>query len=149
LLLVDAELLAPVPRPGKIVAVGRNYADHAKETGVAPFELPRIIAKLPSSVCGPGARIRRPAGLTKLDFEIELAVVIGTCAPRAARTRIAVRGRLHHPRPVGTRVQFDVSPAQTTFAKSLDGFCRWAVAGHGRRDCGPTVLELDCRVNGR
>ena len=48
-------LLAPVPRPGKIVAIGRNYADHAKETGVAPFEKPRIIAKLPSSVVGPGA----------------------------------------------------------------------------------------------
>ena len=59
-LLADLVLLAPVPRPGKIVAVGRNYADHAKEIGVDPFEKPRIIAKLPSSVVGPGAIVPRP-----------------------------------------------------------------------------------------
>ena len=78
LLPVDTvRLLAPVPRPGKIVAIGRNYADHAKETGVAPFEKPRIIAKLPSSVAAPNTAIPCPPDVTKLDFEAELAVVIG------------------------------------------------------------------------
>jgi 2-keto-4-pentenoate hydratase/2-oxohepta-3-ene-1,7-dioic acid hydratase in catechol pathway len=43
--LSDIELYAPVPRPGKIIGVGRNYADHAVETGVSPFEKPRIIFK--------------------------------------------------------------------------------------------------------
>lgn len=56
--LSEVELLAPVPRPGKVVAIGRNYADHAKETGTATLEQPRIIAKLPSSVVGPNARSR-------------------------------------------------------------------------------------------
>ena len=46
-LLSEAQLLAPVPRPGKIVAIGRNYADHAKETGVQPFEKPRIRSRRP------------------------------------------------------------------------------------------------------
>src|SRR5690606_12833447 len=63
--LADVELLAPVPRPGKIVAVGRNYADHAKETGVDPFEQPRIVSKLPSCVCAPGRAVARPAGVAK------------------------------------------------------------------------------------
>ena len=53
-LLENITLYAPVPRPGKIIGVGRNYADHAKETGVAPFESPRIIFKMPSSVAAPG-----------------------------------------------------------------------------------------------
>ena len=56
----EVTLMAPIPRPGKIVAIGRNYADHAKETGVSPFERPRIIAKLSSSVVGPGARANLP-----------------------------------------------------------------------------------------
>src|SRR5690606_12562451 len=75
--LEDFKLHAPVPRPGKIVGVGRNYADHAKETGVSPFEKPRLIFKMPSSVVGPGIPVPRPAGVSKLDFEVELAVVIG------------------------------------------------------------------------
>ena len=83
--LADIELLAPVPRPGKVVGIGRNYADHAKETGVAPFEQPRIIFKLPSSVCGPGSRVRRPDGVAKLDFEVELAVVMGSFAQRVSQ----------------------------------------------------------------
>ncbi|MGS0759113.1 fumarylacetoacetate hydrolase family protein, partial [Roseateles sp. GG27B] len=74
--LSEIQLYAPVPRPGKIIGVGRNYADHAKETGVKPFETPRIIFKMPSSVAAPGAAITRPASVTKLDFEAELAVVI-------------------------------------------------------------------------
>ena len=56
-LFTSVQLYAPVPRPGKIIGVGRNYADHAKETGVAPFEAPRIIFKLSSSVAAPGVAV--------------------------------------------------------------------------------------------
>lgn len=150
--LAEVDLLAPLPRPGKIVAVGRNYADHAKESGVAPFEKPRIIAKLPSSVCAPGARIPVPAGVHQLDFEIELAVVIGTHA-RGVRREDA----LHHVAGYtilddlsAREFQFDVTPPQTTFAKSLDGFCPmgpWLVTADEIPD--PQALELLCRVNGR
>jgi 2-keto-4-pentenoate hydratase/2-oxohepta-3-ene-1,7-dioic acid hydratase in catechol pathway len=52
--LADVTLAAPIPRPGKILAIGRNYADHAAESGIQPFENPRIIAKLSSAVTGPG-----------------------------------------------------------------------------------------------
>ena len=83
----EVKLMAPIPRPGKILAIGRNYADHAKETGVEPFERPRVIAKLSSKVVGPGAVVRRPAAVTKLDLEAELAVVIGSVASNVPRAQ--------------------------------------------------------------
>ncbi len=150
--LADVQLLAPVPRPGKVVAIGRNYADHAKETGVAPFEKPRIISKLPSSVCAPGSRVVRPAGVTKLDFEVELAVVIGRFAQRVpmAQALDHVAGYTVLDDVSARDFQFDVSPAQTTFAKSMDGFCPmgpWLVTRDEIAD--PQALELSCHVNGQ
>ena len=150
--LADVQLLAPVPRPGKVVAVGRNYADHAKETGVAPFEQPRIISKLPSSVCGPGSRVPRPAGVSKLDFEVELAVVIGAFACNVTKERALeyVAGYTVLDDVSAREFQFDVSHAQTTFAKSMDGFCPmgpWLVTRDEIPD--PQALELTCHVNGQ
>ncbi|MGE5089730.1 MAG: fumarylacetoacetate hydrolase family protein [Candidatus Levyibacteriota bacterium] len=149
--LAEVELLAPVPRPGKIVAVGRNYADHAAETGVKPFEAPRIIAKLPSSVAAPGSVVPRPEGVAKLDYEIELAAVIGSTAHRLARADalVAVAGYTILDDVSAREFQFDVSPPQTTFAKSMDGFCPmgpWLVTRDEIPD--PQSLRLQTFVNG-
>lgn len=149
--LADVHLYAPVPRPGKIIGVGRNYADHAKETGVAPFEKPRIIFKMPSSVVAPGAAVVRPAGVSKLDFESELAVVIGSLGrhipPEQALMHVAGYTVLND---VSAReFQFDISPAQTTFAKSMDGFCPmgpWLVTRDEVPD--PQALDVMCWLNG-
>ena len=148
--LAEITLLAPIPRPGKIVAIGRNYADHAKETGVDPFEKPRIIAKLPSSVVGPGAVVQRPAPVTKLDFEAELAVVIGAFASSVAEARAleVVAGYTALNDVSAREFQFDVSPPQTTFAKSMDAFCPmgpWLVTKDEIAD--PQKLEVTCFVN--
>jgi len=70
-------LEAPVPRPGKVLAVGVNYKDHAEEAKIALPERPIIFAKMSSCVVGTGAPIHRPGVSTKLDFEGELCVVIG------------------------------------------------------------------------
>jgi 2-keto-4-pentenoate hydratase/2-oxohepta-3-ene-1,7-dioic acid hydratase in catechol pathway len=123
--LAQLQLEAPVPRPGKIVAVGRNYADHAKETGVQPFEKPRIVSKFGSSVARPGSLTARPVGIAKLDFEVELAVVMGRSAKgvRRAEALDFVAGYTILNDVSAREFQFDVSPAQTTFAKSMDGFC--------------------------
>lgn len=67
----------PIPRPGKIVCVGLNYLAHAKEGGVEPPARPLLFSKFSSAVIGPGQAVVRPAGATQLDFEAELAVVIG------------------------------------------------------------------------
>ena len=84
--MAEARLLAPVA-PGKIVAVGRNYADHAKELGnEAPSE-PIIFLKPPSAVLAPGGTIIRPAISQRVDFEGELAIVISRRAKDIKRAR--------------------------------------------------------------
>ncbi len=78
LALSDVRLLAPVPHPGKIIAVGLNYRDHSMESGAKePPKWPLIFAKFPTSICGPGDAIVLPAGDAKVDYEAELGVVIG------------------------------------------------------------------------
>lgn len=123
--LAAVTLLAPVPRPGKILGVGRNYGAHAAEGGLAAQEKPRIFIKLSTAVIGTGAPIRKPASVVKLDYETELAVVIG----RRGRG-IAQADALGHVagytvlNDVSAReLQFDVSPPQTSLAKSMDTFC--------------------------
>jgi 2-keto-4-pentenoate hydratase/2-oxohepta-3-ene-1,7-dioic acid hydratase in catechol pathway len=76
--LSSVKLLAPIPRPGKIIAVGLNYRDHLIEQGAK--ELPKspiIFAKFPTSICGPGDPIVIPESDPNVDYEAELAVVIG------------------------------------------------------------------------
>lgn len=66
-----------VARPGKIICVGLNYRDHARETGANIPEEPILFAKATSSLCGPFDDLRIPPGSAKSDWEVELAVVIG------------------------------------------------------------------------
>ncbi|MEZ4595883.1 MAG: fumarylacetoacetate hydrolase family protein [Chloroflexota bacterium] len=117
-------LMAPVPRPGKVIAVGLNYFDHAREGGVEPPAEPMLFAKFPTSVVGPGAVIEwDPALTTSVDLEAELGVVIG----RAAR-RVAEADALSY--VLGYTCVNDVSARdlqkadkQFVRAKSLDTFC--------------------------
>ena len=86
--LASLRLLAPVPRPGKILCVGRNYADHVSEAaaaGLSPMEKPSVFIKVPSAVIAPGQPIVRPVTTEQLDYEGELAVVIGRHAKSVAR----------------------------------------------------------------
>lgn len=150
--LADISLMAPVPRPGKIVGVGRNYADHAKETGVAPFEKPRIIFKMPSSVSAPGAPVRRPASVTKLDYEVELAVIIGAVGKNVPvdKALALVAGYTILNDLSARELQFDITPPQTTFAKSMDGFAPmgpWLVTADEIPD--PQTLEVSTWLNER
>jgi 2-keto-4-pentenoate hydratase/2-oxohepta-3-ene-1,7-dioic acid hydratase in catechol pathway len=149
--LDNLQLYAPVPRPGKIIGVGRNYADHAKETGVAPFENPRIIFKVPSSISAPGAPVARPASVAKMDFEVELAVVIGGYGKDvpASEALSLVAGYTVLNDLSAREFQFDIAQAQTTFAKSMDGFAPmgpWLVTRDEIAD--PQKLEVFCWLNG-
>ncbi|WIB77096.1 fumarylacetoacetate hydrolase family protein [Curtobacterium sp. MCPF17_002] len=79
----DADSLrrgAPVARPGKVVCIGLNYRDHAAETGADIPTEPIVFMKDPMTVIGPDDEVLVPRGSTKTDWEIELAVVIGTTA---------------------------------------------------------------------
>ena len=79
----SVRILAPLTRPGKLVAVGLNYFDHAKEGGVEPPVEPMLFTKFTTSIVGPGATIEWDPELTKsVDLEAELGVVIGRTARR-------------------------------------------------------------------
>ena len=122
--LQDVALNAPL-RPGKIIAIGRNYAEHARETGNEPPPRPLIFAKFPSAIIDPGAAITWDRAVTKeVDWEAELVVVIG----KRAR-HVSEEDALQH--VFGYTVGNDVSArdlqhrtdGQWTRGKSLDTFC--------------------------
>jgi 2-keto-4-pentenoate hydratase/2-oxohepta-3-ene-1,7-dioic acid hydratase in catechol pathway len=146
--LDEADLLAPLPRPGKIVAIGRNYRDHAAEEGVEPPPAPLIFAKWPTAVVGSGAEVRWDPELSRqVDYEAELAVVIGT---RARRVAPAVA--LDH--VLGYTCLNDVSARDIQFGdgqwvrgKSLDTFCPMGPVLVTADEIGdPQDLAISCTV---
>lgn len=70
-------LLPPIPDPEKIVCIGLNYRRHAAEVGAEPPESPTIFAKYRNALVGPGATVTLPANSTKVDYEAEVAFVVG------------------------------------------------------------------------
>ena len=76
----DERLGAPVARPGKVICIGLNYSDHAKESGMAIPEEPIVFQKGANTVVGPNDPIIIPRRSEKTDWEVELGVVIGTDA---------------------------------------------------------------------
>lgn len=76
----DVRLGSPVSRPSKVVCVGKNYVDHAKEFGGGVPDEPVLFMKASTACCGPHDDVVLPAGCRKLDYEVELAVIVGrTC----------------------------------------------------------------------
>jgi 2-keto-4-pentenoate hydratase/2-oxohepta-3-ene-1,7-dioic acid hydratase in catechol pathway len=75
--LAEAQLASPVPRPGKFLAVGLNYADHVAESGVPTPDYPTVFAKATTCVNGPYDAVERPILSDELDYEGELGLVIG------------------------------------------------------------------------
>jgi 2-keto-4-pentenoate hydratase/2-oxohepta-3-ene-1,7-dioic acid hydratase in catechol pathway len=89
--LADVELLPPVPRPGKIICIGLNYRAHAIEGGNPIPDYPAVFMRGATSLTAPGGPILYPECSDKLDFEAELAVVIGRAA-----TRVGIAEALGH-----------------------------------------------------
>jgi len=77
LIAEDTRIGACIGNVGKFVCIGLNYADHAEESGMAIPEQPVVFNKWTSAICGPNDPIIKPAGSTKLDWEVELGIVIG------------------------------------------------------------------------
>jgi 2-keto-4-pentenoate hydratase/2-oxohepta-3-ene-1,7-dioic acid hydratase in catechol pathway len=148
---LDEALLDAPLRPGQIVGVGRNYADHAKEVGGPRLEAPRLFLKPASSVCGPGTAVRIPRAVTKPDWEAELAVVIGAPAfeveERRALDHVAAYTALND--LSAREFQFDQPLPMTSFAKGLEGFCPlgpWLVTADAFGE--PWAVEVRCALNG-
>ena len=150
LALADVELLAPVPRPGKVVAIGINYRSHAAEQDREPPTSPVIFAKFPTAVVGHGADVVWDPALTQaVDFEAELAVVIGWTA-RKVDASIALEHVLGYTclNDVSAR-DLQYADKQFTRAKSLDTFCPLGPALVTDDEVGdPQALGIRCLVNG-
>ena len=148
--LAELRLLAPVPRPGKVVAIGRNYRDHAAESGSEPPPAPLIFAKFPTSVVGPGDDVRWNTALTtQVDYEAELGVVIGATA-----REVSPEDALSY--VLGYTCLDDVSArdlqfgdGQWTRGKSLDTFCPIGPVIVSGDEIGDAAdLAIHCLVNG-
>ncbi len=128
-------LLAPIA-PSKVVAIGRNYAAHARELGHEVPSEPLIFLKAPSAIVGPDAAIELPPESARVEHEAELAVVIGKRCKNVpeARAHEVVFGYL--PLNDVTARDLQRKDVQFTRAKSFDTFC----------PCGPYIeTELDVR----
>jgi 2,4-didehydro-3-deoxy-L-rhamnonate hydrolase len=147
--LGDVRMLAPVPRPGKIVCIGLNYRDHAIEAGLPLPEVPILFPKFANSVIGPGEPIVVPPETAEPDYEAELAVVIG----RTAR-RVRARDALAH--VAGYTCANDVSArdlqnatSQWMLGKAVDTFLPLGPVLVTPDEIGdPQALAIRCEVNG-
>ncbi len=144
--LSAAELLAPVT-PTKIVCVGRNYRDHVKELGNELPAEPLLFLKAPSSLLAPGGVVRMPAVSARVDFEGELALVIGRRVRNLKEEdwRSAVRG--YTVANDVTARDLQNKEGQWTRAKGFDTFCPVGPLVSDELD--PEAgLTLETRVNG-
>jgi len=91
LALDKVKLLAPVPAPPRIFGIGVNYAEHAKETGHDTQKVPTVFPVMSSAIAGPDADVILPKASAKVDYEAELAVVIGK-----AGYQISAAGAMEH-----------------------------------------------------
>lgn len=143
--LAEVRLLAPVI-PSKVVAVGRNYAEHASELGNEVPERPLLFLKPSTSVVGPGERIIYPPSSERVDFEGELAVVIGrVCKDLAPSEALEAVLGYTCANDVTARDQ-QKSDGQWTRAKSHDTFCPLGPWLETTFD--PTDVEITTAVNG-
>ena len=146
--LEDVRLLAPVPRPPKIVCVGLNYHDHAEEQDEEIPERPLLFGKAPTAVTNPGDPIVKPAGIEELDYEVELGIVVG----HGGRHIDADEAREY---VAGYTVVNDVSARDAQFedgqflrGKSYDTFAPMGPTIVPDADLDPNALDIACRVNG-
>lgn len=148
--LDDVRLLAPIPDPDKILCIGLNYRDHAQETGMAPPPVPIVFAKFRNSLAGATDPIVLPQASEAVDYEAELAVVIGRrCrGVQAADALDYVAGAMAFNDVSARDLQMQTN--QWTMGKAIDTFA----------PCGPTLvfmdeigdlqdLRVEARVNGQ
>ncbi|MBN1439225.1 MAG: fumarylacetoacetate hydrolase family protein [Anaerolineales bacterium] len=142
----SVQIVTPCP-PGKILCVGRNYAEHAREQNAEVPEVPLLFMKPPSAVIGPGEAVLLPPQSERVEHEAELAVVIGRRI-RGVGAEEAAAGIF------GYTIANDVTArdlqqrdGQWTRAKGFDTFC--PLGPWIETDVDPHDLRIACRVNGQ
>jgi 2-keto-4-pentenoate hydratase/2-oxohepta-3-ene-1,7-dioic acid hydratase in catechol pathway len=147
--VADPVLLAPITDPEKIVCIGLNYRSHAAEAGIDPPTSPTIFAKYRNALAGPGATIRLPAASKKVDYEAEVAFVIGRRA-----SAVSEQDALDH--VAGYSLFNDLSARDLQFAtpqwmpgKVFDGSAPCGPALVTPDEAGtPDAIEISLQLNG-
>src|SRR5882724_2306792 len=147
--LARVRLLAPIPRPPKIICVGLNYRDHAIESNMEIPKVPTIFSKYSTAVIGPGDTIRLPRLSTKPDYEAEMAVIIG----KGGRYISADKWREHvfgytNLNDVSAR-DFQMATSQWMIGKTFDTFAPMGpaiVTADEIED--PHALNISLTING-
>lgn len=148
--LGSLQLLAPVERPGKIIAIGLNYMDHCRETNTEPPKRPLIFTKFSTAIIGPNTPIQWASSLTEqVDYEAELAVIIGKTA-----RHVSEADALDY--VFGYTCANDVSARDLQFGdgqwirgKSLDTFCPIGPVSVTKDEItDPQALGIRCILNG-
>ena len=141
-------ILPPVPKPPKIICVGLNYDDHLEESGLKKPVYPEIFARFATSLIAHGEPIRRPPESSALDYEAELAVVIGRrgrrIGPDHALDYVAGYSLFND----ATIRDFQLRTPQWTMGKNFDAtgaFGPWLVTPDAAGACG---LRIQGRLNG-
>ncbi|MGP6169606.1 fumarylacetoacetate hydrolase family protein [Microbacterium sp. A196] len=142
---------APIARPTAVICIGQNYAAHAAESGSAPPEHPVVFFKHPNTVVGPNDVVLLPPGADKVDWEVELAVVIGKTArylpsPEAAREVIA--GYTISNDVSERAYQLDISGGQWSKGKCSETFNPLGPVLVPADEIDPQALRLRSFVNG-
>jgi 2-keto-4-pentenoate hydratase/2-oxohepta-3-ene-1,7-dioic acid hydratase in catechol pathway len=147
--LAEVELLPPIPDPEKIVCIGLNYRSHAAEAGIEVPQSPAIFGKFRNALAAPGATVRLPTASRKVDFEAELAFVVGRTA-----SEVSEEEALDH--VAGYTLLNDLSARDLQFAtpqwmsgKVFDGSAPCGPALVTPEEAGPhDAIEISLRLNG-
>jgi 2-keto-4-pentenoate hydratase/2-oxohepta-3-ene-1,7-dioic acid hydratase in catechol pathway len=149
--LADVHLLMPIPEPGKIVCLGLNYADHAKEGGHQLPTYPSLFLRANSSLIGPNESMIVPRCSERLDYEAELLVVIGkTCRHVAENAALGVIFG-YSAFNDGSIRDYQRRTAQWTAGKNFDGTGAFGpyVVTADELPAGAAGLGIRSRLNGR
>ena len=144
-------LLPPVPVPPKILAVGLNYNDHLEESGLKKPDYPEIFARFATSLIAHQEPIRRPRESTALDYEAELAVVIGKPGRRIPQEQALDHVAGYSLFNDASVRDFQLRTPQWTMGKNFDGtgsFGPWLVTPDAVPP-GASGLRIQGRLNGR
>jgi len=148
--LSDITFLPVIPNPGKIVCVGLNYQDHVVETGRDNTEQPAIFLRVPESQLGHKQPMRRPRESTHLDYEAEIAVIIGAPGRRITQENAYKHVAGYSCYNDGSVRDWQRHTIQWTAGKNFDAtgaFGPWMVTAD---EIPPgTKMTLSCRLNGQ
>lgn len=142
-------LAAPVPRPGKIICIGLNYRDHAAESGAEVPAYPTVFAKYASCIVGPGEPIVIPRVTGEVDYEAELAVVIGRRARDVAEADALGYVAGYAPFNDVSARDYQMRTSQWTIGKTFDTFGPLGPALVTADEVGdPHTLDIELSIGG-